>query len=384
MKPVCEIHCGDMLELLPRWASESLQVDSVICDPPYHLASIAKRFGKEGSAPAKHGRDGAAGRLSRGFMGTEADAGDISFRPETWKACLDMLKPGGRIACFGGTRTFWKTAAAMDVAGFEIEDTIMWVYGQGLVLRRSRLKPCWEPILLGRKKGPVQDLNIDECRTSTDDPLSVHGDKSGYSGPAKGKMQPRGAHVADGQDIGRWPGNLIHDGSVEVVACFPEVPGQIAKALTDNSPKNNKIYSSMKHGTLFPNPRTDSGSAARFFTSCAPDEDERRIIYCGKAPSSERCFNCGICGATAFRSERDAHQHDRIDFAHLKEHATVKPLSLLAHLVKLLCPPDGLVLDPFAGTCSLGVAAVRSGRNAICVEREAAHAATGRLRLSRE
>ena len=106
-----------------------------ITDPPYHLASIAKRFGRPGSAPAQPGRDGAANRLSRGFMGSETDAGDISFHADTWRLVLDVLEPGGRLACFGGTRTWWRTAAAIDAAGFEIEDTIMWVYGQGLVLR---------------------------------------------------------------------------------------------------------------------------------------------------------------------------------------------------------------------------------------------------------
>ena len=164
-----EIVHGDMRLLLPLWKRDGLRFGCAITDPPYHLASIAKRFGKPGSAPAQHGRDGAANRLSRGFMGSETDAGDISFHADTWRLVLDVLEPGGRLACFGGTRTWWRTAAAIDAAGFEIEDTIMWVYGQGLVLRRSRLKPCFEPVILARRPGPVQDLNIDDCRV----PVSI-------------------------------------------------------------------------------------------------------------------------------------------------------------------------------------------------------------------
>ena len=380
----CEVHCGDMLELLPRWAAEGFSCDAIITDPPYHLASIAKRFGKEGSAPAKHGRDGAAARLSKGFMGSATDEGDVSFRPETWKACLDVLVPGGRALVFGGPRTWWKTAAAMDAAGFEIEDTIMWVYGQGLVLRRSRLKPCYEPIIMGRKKGPVHDLNIDECRTPTTDNLTTHASPGGYSGPSKGKMRAREQHLAPGQELGRLPGNLIADGSDEVLSCFPDAPGQQGD-LTGHSRNRPTIsaFGNMKpaHDAIA---RSDSGSAARFFTECRFEDDESRLIYEGKAAGRERVFRCKACGEHAFRRDRDAHLHGAAegDWAHLLEHPTVKPVSLLTHLCRLVVPPGGLVCDPFAGTGSLAVAALRAGRNAVLIERDAIHAETCRFRLA--
>ncbi|MBU6430714.1 MAG: hypothetical protein KGR26_16970, partial [Cyanobacteria bacterium REEB65] len=206
--PTVEVVQGDMRDLLPQWHVDGLRVGTIITDPPYHLSSIQKRFGKPGSAPAKPGKDGAAARLSRGFMGSATDEGDISFRPETWRLCLDLLEPGGRLVCFGGTRTFWRMAAAIDAAGFEYEDTIAWVYGQGLVLRRSRLKPAWEPILLFRKPGPVRDLNIEESRTPE----------------------------------ARWPPNLIHDGSDEVIASLPDAPGQIAATRADETTKNLHLY----------------------------------------------------------------------------------------------------------------------------------------------
>lgn len=391
MKSHCDIVHGNMLSLLPQWAADGFTFDAIVTDPPYHLASIAKRFGKEGSAPAKHGKDGAAARLSRGFMGSEADAGEISFQPETWRACLDVLKPGGRVFVFGGTRTWFKTAAAMDAAGFEIEDTLMWVYGQGLVLRRSRLKPCYEPILLARKKGgAVLDLNIDECRVpAIGRPHVVRDSKNTmaatYSGCVDGSNSIEGSISIGTTDIGRWPGNLIHDGSDEVMTCFPDAPGQIAAARRDGTDKSNRVYGKMAHnGQSDPAPREDSGSAARFFTECRFDEDEQRIIYQGKAPPSERVFHCTVCKQNAFRADRLAHQHGLDTWEHLNEHATVKPVTLLSHLVKLITPPGGTVLDPFSGTFSTCVAAMRAGRNAVGIERDPVHCATGRIRLARE
>ena len=106
-------------------------VDSIVTDPPYHLTSIVKRFGKEGSAPAQFGTDGAYARASRGFMGKEWDGGDIAFRTEVWEAALRVAKPGAYLLAFGGTRTFHRMAVAIEDAGWEIRDTVMWVYGSG-------------------------------------------------------------------------------------------------------------------------------------------------------------------------------------------------------------------------------------------------------------
>lgn len=383
----CEVHCGDMLDLLPRWTAEGFTCDAIISDPPYHLASIAKRFGKEGSAPAQFGKDGAAARLSRGFMGSSTDEGTISFQPETWKACLDALASGGRALVFGGARTWWKTAAAMDAAGFEIEDTIMWIYGQGLVLRRSRLKPCFEPIIMGRKKGPVRDLNIDECRVPSKGRLLRVGDykdttNATYSGRMDDSLRG-GSKAAGTTDEGRWPSNLIHDGSDEVLACLPDAPGQIAKAAEgDSRRKTQHVYGDLTREPTGAEPREDSGSAARFFTECRFDEDERRLIYEGKAPSSERIFRCARCGEHAFRRDREKHTHDMPDQSHLKEHPTQKPTSLLIHLCKLVVPPGGLVLDPFSGTFTTCVAALKVGRNAVGIEKDPIHCETGRFRIS--
>jgi site-specific DNA-methyltransferase (adenine-specific) len=168
---------------------------------------------------------------------------------------------------------------------------------------------------------------------------------------------------------GRWPGNLIlsEDESGSVTSCFPDAPGQAAKP-------------GMR--------RDDSGTAARFFTRCDFSEDERRLIYQPKAPSGDRIFHCTICDAR-FRGNgpRGAHQHDRVlpngqpDWSHITGHPTVKPVSLLRHLVKLLCPPGGLVLDPFAGTATTCEAAVLEGRDAIGIELDPGNAALATERM---
>ena len=125
---------GDCLEKLKELEDNS--VDSIVTDPPYHLVSIVKRFGKENSAPAKFGTDGAFSRASKGFMGKDWDGVNedgigIAQKVELWKECLRVLKPGGHLLAFSGTRTYHRMASAIEDAGFEVRDMIEWVYGSG-------------------------------------------------------------------------------------------------------------------------------------------------------------------------------------------------------------------------------------------------------------
>ena len=196
---------GDCLDKLKE--IEDCSVDSIVTDPPYHLTSIVKRFGKEGSSPAKYGTDGAFQRASKGFMGQEWDGGDIAFRTEVWEQCIRVLKPGGYLLAFSGSRTYHRMAYAIDEAGFDIRDQIMWVYGSGFPKSHNvgkklpeydgwgtALKPAHEPIVMARKpleKKSVADnvleygtgaINIDGCRVD---------------------------------DENRFPANFIHDGLEE-------------------------------------------------------------------------------------------------------------------------------------------------------------------------
>jgi site-specific DNA-methyltransferase (adenine-specific) len=193
---------GDCLDKIKELEEDS--IDSIVTDPPYHLTSIVKRFGKEGSAPAKPGKDGSFSRLSRGFMGQEWDGGDIAFNTEVWEQCLRVLKPGGHLIAFSGSRTYHKMAYAIDESGFEIRDQIMWVYGSGFPKSHNigkkvpdfegwatALKPAHEPIVLARKP----------FKCSVSDNVLEHG---------------TGAINIDGCRIGeRYPANFIHDGLEE-------------------------------------------------------------------------------------------------------------------------------------------------------------------------
>lgn len=121
------IYQGDSFEVLDTLEEKS--IDAIVTDPPYGLTSITKRFGKENSTPAKEGKDGSFARLSKGFMGKTWDGTGIEYNVEFWKKCFKVLKPGGYLLAFGGTRTFHRIACAIEDAGFEIRDTLMWLYG---------------------------------------------------------------------------------------------------------------------------------------------------------------------------------------------------------------------------------------------------------------
>ena len=124
-----KLYQGNMLDMLEVIEPES--IDSIITDPPYGLTSITKRFGKQDSAECQYGKDGSFARLSKGFMGKEWDGSGIEYNIDTWQKCYEVLKPGGYLLAFGGSRTFHRIACAIEDAGFEIRDTIMWLYGSG-------------------------------------------------------------------------------------------------------------------------------------------------------------------------------------------------------------------------------------------------------------
>lgn len=189
---------GDCLAVLPTLRANS--VDACVCDPPYHLASIVKRFGGKGAAPAKFGRDGAFARASAGFMGQAWDGGDLAFQPETWAAVLRVLKPGAFLTAFGAPKNYHRLAVAIEDAGFELRDSLMWVFGSGFPKRRDQLKPAFEPIVLARKPLSERSVAANVARWGTG---ALNIDAGRVNG-------------------GRWPANLLHDGSDDVVAAFPD------------------------------------------------------------------------------------------------------------------------------------------------------------------
>jgi site-specific DNA-methyltransferase (adenine-specific) len=328
------VHHGDCLEIVPTLG---LSVDAVVTDPPYLLVPTLKRFGAADSAPAQHGRDGAMARLSGGFMGQQWDGGDIAFRPETWATIGSALRPGGLLVAFGGTRTYHRLTCAIEDAGFVIQDCLMWLFATGFPKRRDMLKPAYEPIVLAYKPGGKRTMQVDECRIAT---AQIGAARDYEAREDRESWRITGGSNGSGatSPLGRWPANVLTDGSDEVVAAFPES--------TTNSTGSHHTgeYSSdgitgWKQGAQY---GSDTGSAARFFFSA-------------KAGAQDRWGS---------------------------RHHTVKPVELMKWLVALVCPPGGTVLDPFAGSGTTGAAALATGREAILIEREAAYCDDIRERLA--
>lgn len=353
--PPVTVHLGDCLAIMPTIADNS--VDAVICDPPYHLTSIVERF-KSGTAA----KDATFSRMSKGFMGKEWDGGDIAFRPETWCHVLRILKPGGHLLAFSHARTYHRMACAIEDAGFEIRDMIEWIYGSGFPKshdqgdgRGTALKPAHEPICMARKPlaGTVQltldlfgtgAINIDACR--------IHGEDAGPRTYTSKRTLPGAQQNATGDrhfdDVlyvgttkaGRFPANLIHDGSDEVVDIFPREAGARARVRgTEPSAVTANTYGEFERVEgVFHN---DTGSAARFF-------------YCAKATAEDRAGS---------------------------KHPTVKPIKLMRYLVRMVTPRNGLVLDPFAGSGTTLMAARLEGFASVGIEQDAQYYGDIRVRF---
>lgn len=396
-----EVIHGDSLVELPKLKARGVACDACVCDPPYFLASITKRFGGENAAPAQFGTDGAYARASRGFMNSRWDT-DIALRQDIWRACFDLMKPGAYLVAFSSTRTFGRMQVAIEDAGFITHPMVVNLFGsdsrfqawwdslneaqqdgflrlleqrdavagmllfcfgtgfpkatrlkcdgvEGYRYGAQALKPALEPIYMGQKpmegtgtenwlKHGVGALNIDAARIDC-----AAGDKGEWPITERRHddktwtVQP----VATDQSKGRWPANLVHDGSDEVLAAFAQYGESTGKATAGRNGRDG--------GSVFPLARqrddvrghTDSGTAARFFFS-------------GKASKDDR-MGTG--------------------------HPTTKPTELIRWLTRLVCPPGGLVLDPFGGSGTTAVACLREGFRCIIVEKESEYVEMIRQRL---
>lgn len=318
------MHAGDCRVVMATLPASS--VDAVVTDPPYGL----------------------------NFMGKAWDDG-VAFRPETWAAALRVLKPGGHMVCFGGTRTQHRMACAVEDAGFEIRDSLMWIYGSGFPKNKNALKPAHEPIILARKPlvgtvagntlaHGVGGLNIDACRIECEArPIMVR-TETVVSASSMAGVSTGATNSGEMTNLGRWPANVILDGSDEVLEAFAVFGERGAAApIRGTEPsvpaKGDVVYGfrrrvpAIHHG--------DTGTAARFF-------------YSAKASAADRAGS---------------------------KHPTVKPQALMRWLCRLVTPPDGTILDPFAGTGSTLQAARDSGFNSIGIEVEAEYFADMQRRL---
>jgi site-specific DNA-methyltransferase (adenine-specific) len=350
------MHCGDNREVLANLADAS--IDSIVTDPPYALVSIVKRFGKPGSAPAKGNE--AYARASAGFMGKQWDTGEVAFDPTFWAECLRVLKPGGHVVAFSGTRTYHRMVVAIEDAGFEVRDQIGWTYGSGFPKSHNigegwgtALKPAWEPVVLARKpiEGTVAAnvlkygtgaINVDGCRVVAPDKTWGSGNRDSFREmEGRSDRQTERYGEPDKNPGARWPANIVHDGSEEVLAAFPPSDGG-GDIHRRSSPKTGGIYGEFSGEDDRWSGYGDAGSAARFFYTAKADAD------------------------------------DRIG----SKHPTVKPVDLMQWLVRLVTPKGGIVLDPFAGTGTTAEAAFREGMRCVLIEREEEYQADIRRRMA--
>ncbi len=399
-------------------------IDAVVTDPPYEL----------------------------GFMGRAWDATGIAYDVDLWREALRVLKPGGYLLAFGGTRTYHRMACAIEDAGFVIRDMVQWLYGMGfpknyniskaidaklltgksspsginkselqkntgrkvsvvqpycgilgekrVVIKKiecdlitdeakqwdgwgTALKPANEPICLARKplsektiaenvlKHGTGGLNIDGCRVGTESRVNL---ACAAKGHATAMQWGSKGTCASPPTKGRWPANVILDGSEEVLAEFAkagERPTGVCPA--DCSGGYGGFPTERRNDRKIEN-RGDTGSAARFF-------------YCAKASPAER--NAGLTGQKirvegggGTGNEEAAGKYGSIKAAKRNHHPTVKPISLMRYLIRLITPPGGIVLDPFMGSGTTGIAAFEEGVSFIGIEKDAGYFEIAQRRIA--
>jgi DNA modification methylase len=334
-----KIHHGDVLEVLKTLRPNTF--DGGLCDPPYGLNFMGKAW--------DHGVPGA----------------------DTWREVLRVLKPGAFLLAFGGTRTYHRLTCAIEDAGFEIRDCLMWMYGSGFPKAKSCLKPAWEPIILARKRGPMLPLAIDACRIGTNG-----GTRTGEMGPVpvtstvyKSELSRRKESIP--LQAGRWPANVILDAEAGLAL-------DAASGLSRSSRRTGRRTASEGFGGRLREQQavamghTDSGGASRFF-------------YCAKASRAERAAGLENRIPEAVgdgRKKAIDNPFQRGKTPRLNTHPTVKPLKLTEYLARLILPAGGgKLIVPFAGSGSEMLGAKRAGWAVTGIEREQEYIAIAEARL---
>lgn len=386
---------GDCVQKLRDLPVES--VDSVVTDPPYDLTA-GKRGGsgiKSVNLDSPYGRS-RIGTGNGGFMGKDWDSTGVAFLPATWAEALRSLKPGGHLVAFGGPRTYHRMVCAIEDAGFEIRDCLMWVYGQGFPKSLNldgglgtALKPAWEPIVLARKpiEGTVEEcvtsygtgaLNIDTARVAGETPSvdrrehAVPGESIGATGWVTTARPDSYNKQREGEQLGRWPANLLlsHTSGC-VMTGTATAPGRSMNRYTDGVKPFGGGVGHPHESTTLPDEEIE-------VWECAPGcpvgalGDEARFFYCAKVSQVERNAGCGELEprfSPTMGNGIGGKEHDPGTATPKQNtHPTVKPIDLMRYLVRLVTPVGGTVLDPFMGSGTTGIAAHLEGRKFIGVE----------------
>jgi DNA modification methylase len=378
------LYGGDNRDVLRELADNS--IDSICTDPPYALVSIQKRFGKPGSAPAV-GND-AYQRASAGFMGKQWDTGEVAFSDVFWAECLRVLKPGGHVVAFSGTRTYHRMTVAIEDAGFEIRDQLAWVYGSGFPKSHDVSKAIDKAAGAVREKVRV---------TNVRNPKATGGGKDGMAGATRPWIESaleRGYHEKDGDEPAtpaarEWQGwgTALKPAWEPICLARKPLAGTVAENVLDHGTGALNIDGcrvGSEGGTRKADPVPESKTVSAFGNGLngggvAPIDAGRwpaNIVH----DDSTEVTGAFPDGAARFFYSAKADKLDRIG----SKHPTVKPVDLMQWLVRLVTPPDGTVLDPFAGSGSTGEAAWREGMRCILIEREEEYQAdiAERLRLT--
>jgi site-specific DNA-methyltransferase (adenine-specific) len=373
-KMTYQLFVGNNLEILPTIPDNS--VDSIVTDPPYGLSDnkyVADTIARWIAGERDFVPDG------KGFMGKSWDA--FVPPPALWDECLRVLKPGGHLLSFFGSRTQDIGALAIRLAGFEIRDSIAWLYGSGFPKSLNltddwqgwgtALKPALEPIVVARKprtegtiaanvnKWGTGALNIDASRIKglTEKELNWTPQRQHSENPIQFGGAKSGDVVSMYKAEGRWPANLILD----------EYTAELLDEQSGDRPGGN--FPTQRGGgvaTSFGKGQPTEGGARKM----ADSGGASRFFYVAKASKTDRSEGLGDLPLRKSdqRSEVAAGIWADMEAPKQNFHPTVKPTTLMEYLVKLVTPPGGTVLDPFTGSGSTGKAAILNGFGFIGIE----------------
>ena len=349
------VYAGNSIDVLAALAPNS--VDSVVTDPPYGLAQLPVKKVAAALSEWIAGDRGYIPAAGKGFMGNDWDR--FVPPPALWDQVLRVLKPGGYLLSFAGSRTQDLMGLSIRLAGFQIRDTIAWQRSDVFPKTKQTLKPGYEPIIMAQKplEGTIEQniarwgtggLNVDDVRTpfrnAADEAESKGKNQHGKYGTAQGQNSVYGdfTMVADRKDYdpeGRWPTNLVLD---ENSARLLDAANPSSKSRA-GKPNRASTSGDGWRMDLGGKEYDDAGGVSRFYPVFAEDADP--FFYSGRAVAKERPV--GADGT---------------------KHPTVKPLKLMDWAIRLVTPTGGVVLDPFLGSGTTVEAARNAGYRSIGIE----------------
>ena len=396
---------GECLDVLATLDPDS--VDACVTDPPYGISFMGKQWDnfRRARNEADVSRDSVHGRFSACAPASASESDSLRYHAWTqqWaEAVLRVLKPGAHAVVCVSPRMAHRVTCGLEDAGFEIRESLLWLYGSGFPKslnlpggRGTALKPAYEPVILARKplggrtvaqcvaEHGTGALNIDRCRldeliTERYTPGQTTGfdNGRGYASDRDAQVPHTPINRVSGLALGRWPPNVALD--EEAAAMLDAEVGELAGG---GLPKRTSTGMFDKKGG-YQNPgdwiKPSRGTPSRFF-------------YCPKASRDERERGCEdlphkTAGDATDRQDGSAGLNSPRAGASRTHgarnvHPTVKPVALMRWLVRLVTPPSGLVIDPFAGSGTTGIACVQEQMRFLGIEREAEYVQIAEARI---